>query len=398
MPRVIIMSGKGGVGKTTVAAATGLSLARRGHRTVVLSFDLAHSLSDSFDVGEELFSTAKGQPINVAENLDIQEIDVQEELERHWGDVYRYMAMLLAGNGIDDVVAEEAAIMPGMEDVIALLYINQYVAAGDYDVIVVDSPPTSDSLRFVSITGSIDWYVRKRIKVDRRFAKIIRPILNKLTSAESMMLPDDNYFGALQRLFERLNGVDALIHDPSITTVRLVTTPDRMVIRETKRAFMYFCLYGMAMDQLVVNRMLPLDNDYFGEWAKLQQKNIEDMSAWFDPVPISRLPFMSHEVVGRDALEHLADILHPERDPAEVFVSNPPYAFEKVDDTAYRLTVSLPFASKDMVDISRNGEDFTVRIGSFKRMIVLPRAVVPLPTAGARIDDNRLFVTFQKEG
>ena len=122
------------------------------------------------------------------------------------------------------------------------------------------------------------------------------------------------------------------------------------------------------------------------------------MSAWFDPVPISRLPFMSHEVVGRDALEHLADILHPERDPAEVFVSNPPYAFEKVDDTAYRLTVSLPFASKDMVDISRNGEDFTVRIGSFKRMIVLPRAVVPLPTAGARIDDNRLFVTFQKEG
>ncbi len=398
MPRVIIMSGKGGVGKTTVAAATGLALACRGHRTIVLSFDLAHSLSDSFNVAEELFSAAKGQPVSVADNLDIQEIDVQEELERHWGDVYRYMAMLLMGAGVDDVVAEEAAITPGMEDVIALLYINDYFNQNTYDVIVVDSPPTSDSLRFVSITSSIDWYVRKRLRLDQRLSKLVRPILNKLGAAESIRLPDDSYFGALKKLFDRLHGVDALIHDPAITTVRLVTAPDRMVIRETQRAFMYFCLYGMSIDQLVVNRLLPLDNDYFGEWARSQRQNTEEMSAWFDPVPITTLPMMNKEVVGLPALEEIAATLHPDRDPADIFVTNRPYTFEKKGDRDYALRLDLPFASKDMIDIARNGEDFVVRIGSFKRMIVLPRAVVSLPTAGARIEDSQLIVAFRKEG
>jgi arsenite-transporting ATPase len=395
MPRVIIMSGKGGVGKTTVAAATGLSLARRGYRTVVLSFDLAHSLSDSFDIDESLFSKAKGTPINVAENLDIQEIDVQEELERHWGDVYRYMAMLMAGNGIDDVVAEETAIMPGMEDVIALLYINDYVTAKQYDVIVVDSPPTTDSLRFVSITSSIDWYVRKRMRMDRNLAKVARPILTRL-SQDSAMLPEDGYFSALQRLFDRLHGVDKLIHDPEITTVRLVTTPDRMVIRETQRAFMYFCLYGMSIDQLVVNRMLPSDNAYFGEWAKTQQKNLEDMEAWSAPVPSTKLPFKQNEVCGVEALESLIEDLEQGRDLSEIFVKNVPYRFDKESNDAYTLTLDLPFATKEMVDISRNGEDFVVRVGSFKRMIVLPRAVVPLAAAKAHIDNSQLVVKFER--
>lgn len=395
MARVIIMSGKGGVGKTTVAATTGLSLARSGYRTIVISFDLAHSLSDSFNVDESLFSAAKGDPVNVAPKLDIQEIDVQEELERHWGDVYRYMAMLMAGNGIDDVVAEETAIMPGMEDVVALLYINDYVNADTYDVIVVDSPPTTDSLRFVSITSSIDWYVRKRMRVDRQLAKVARPFLSRLSS-DKTMLPDDGYFAALGRLFERLNGVDELIHNPEITTVRLVTTPDRMVMRETQRAFMYFCLYGMSIDQLIVNRMLPNDNPYFSEWAKTQQRNLEDMEAWSAPVPTVTLPFKQNEVCGLSALEDMVSDLDQGRDLSEIFVKNIPYQFEKIGEHEYKLVIDLPFATKDMMDISRNGEDFIVRIGSFKRMIVLPRAVVPLAVAKAQILNRQLVVDFGK--
>jgi arsenite/tail-anchored protein-transporting ATPase len=186
MVRILLVGGKGGVGKTTVAAASGLAAARQGYRTLVLSFDLAHSLSDSFDLQEDLFSTAKGQPIHIEENLDIQEIDVPEELERQWSEVYRYSAGLFAVGGLDEVVAEEVAIAPGMEDVVALIQLNEHVAQNRYDVIVLDCPPTSAALQFVSITSSIDWYVRKRLKNDRQLARLVRPLARRFSESASV--------------------------------------------------------------------------------------------------------------------------------------------------------------------------------------------------------------------
>ncbi|MFH1345080.1 MAG: ArsA family ATPase [Pseudomonadota bacterium] len=395
-PRIIMVSGKGGVGKTTAAAATAVALAARGKKTIVMSFDLAHSLADSFNMTDELFSTAKGRPVTVRDNLDFQEIDVQEEMQRNWGDVYKYIAYLLMGGGLDDIVAEEAAIMPGMEDIIALLHINQYAREGIYDVIVVDCPPTSESLRFVSIIGSIDWYVRKRLKIDRRVASVLRPIAKKFGGA-SMMLPEDGYFAALQSLFEKLDGVEAMLHDPTITSLRLVTMADQMVVRETQRAYMYFNLYGIAIDTVVVNRMLPKGDGYFSHWVERQTAMLETVHNYFDPVPIAIIPFQQTEVIGIERLELFAAQLYGDADPAEVRVATAPFCFTKISDDEHRLTIQLRFAPKDKVEISRENEDIFIRIGTFKRVILLPRALVAMQTAGAKMNGDGLEITFRKE-
>jgi len=392
MARIILVSGKGGVGKTTVAAATALAAAKHGHRTLVFSLDLAHSLSDSFDLDHGLFDQNKGLPLTVADKLDIQEIDVQEELERHWGEVYRYTAMLFSSAGVSDMVAEEVAILPGMDDIISLMHINQYLQEGTYDTIVVDCPPTSESLRFVSINATLDWYMRKRFKLDRNLLKVTRPIASRLTN---MPLPDDDYFAAIQRLFARLDGVEKVLVDPRVTTVRLVTNAEKMVIRETQRAYMYFCLYGITTDQVIVNRILPQQKGYFSRWAETQQGYAQEIDDFFQPVPTSRLPMFAQEVIGLERLGELAQALYADTDPTRFNLDSPPYAFSKRRDV-YELKLRLPFAGKDDVDVSRHGEDVVVRIGSFKRHIPLPRSVSRLETTGASLNDDQLLITFKE--
>jgi arsenite-transporting ATPase len=388
-----MVSGKGGVGKTTVAAATGLAAARHGHRTLILSFDLAHSLSDSFDLHESLFGKDKGRPVRVADRLDIQEIDVQEELERDWSEIYRYGASLMTGGGLEGVVAEEVAIMPGLEDVVALIRLNHYLSTGQYDLIVLDSPPTAEALRFVSITSSLGWYARKRLNVDRRISGLLRP-MGRLSEAMNLNLPEDSYFGALQRLFQKLEGVEEKLRDPEITTVRLVTNPEKMVVRETQRAFMYFCLYGMTVDAIVVNRLLPRSEGYFREWAEAQEAFTHQIEEYFEPVPVIKLPLLSHEVVGSTRLDEFARLLYGERDAADLFLEAPPYGFIKTTMGAYRLEIPLPFAEKGEIDVSRQQEDLVVRIGTFKRNILLPRMIAPLEASNARMEDGKLIVEF----
>ena len=397
MARIILVSGKGGVGKTTVAAATGWASAQKGHRTLVLSFDLAHSLSDSFDDQEALFQTARGLPRRVADNLDIQEIDVQEEMQREWRDVYRYSASLMTGGGLDEVVAEEVAIMPGMEDMVALLHLNKYVSERRYDVIVVDCPPTSEALRFVSFSTTLDWYARKRLKTDQAIVKLLRPVASALGDAVKAYLPDDNYFIALQRLFERLNGIEKLLRDPKVTSVRLVTNPEKMVVRETQRAFMYFCMYGITIDAVVVNRILPKTEGYFEQWARSQAAHLKDIQEYFAPIPVPTLPLLSNEVIGTAQLNTFAGLLYEGRDPAEFFVDFPSYGFAKMKSGDYQLEIKLPFVTKEQVELTRKDEDLVVRIGTFKRNILLPRAIAPLRTQGASIEGGKLVVRFAGE-
>jgi arsenite-transporting ATPase len=396
MKRIILVSGKGGVGKTTVAAATGLSSARRGYRTLVLSFDLAHSLSDSFDLDENLFSKSKGLPVKVLENLDIQEIDVQEELERHWKEIYRFSAALMVGGGLEEVMADEIAIMPGMEDIVALINLNTYAQNNEYEVIILDSPPTSEALRFVSISTTLDWYVRKRLKTDRKLAKLARPLLKLMTDSASLFLPDDEYFTTLENIFNRMKGVDELLRDPSITTVRLVTNAEKMVIRETQRAFMYFCMYGMTIDGVVINKIMPQDATYFSEWAQTQQDYVESITSYFEPVPVTKLLMFPKEVCGIERLEAFAEALHGGDDATRIFVDLPSYGFKKTSDDEYRLEIALPFASKEEVDVLRKEDELVVRIGTFKRNIVLPRAIHAMETAGASMEGARLVIKFKK--
>ena len=390
MARIILLSGKGGVGKTTIAAATGLAAARRGSRTLVMSFDLAHSLSDSVSPNRELFDLNAGLPWTVAENLDIQEIDVQEELSRHWAEVYEFANLFMSAAGLDDVVAEELAIIPGMEDIVALLYLNKYVQKDTYDVIVVDCPPTTEALRFVSMTTTLKWYAAKRLKLDRNILKVARPLLKKITPEA---VPEDNYFETILRLTAALDGIDALLLDPRTTSVRLVTNAERMVVRETQRAYMYFNMYGIVTDRVIVNRLMPESGQFLSHWADIQKGYVSEIRSYFDPVPICSVPLLPNEVVGLEALGSVADIVYADADPAAVCVDTRPYRFHK-DGSAYRLQLRMPFVDKNDIDLVRQGENLIVRVGAFKRFVGLPRAVLSQQVASARMEGADLIVQF----
>ena len=391
--RIILISGKGGVGKTTVAAATGLASAGQGRRTLIMSFDMAHSLADAFDL-EEAALKSEG-PLEIQENLHLQEIDVNAELEREWREIYRFTAVLMTGSGLNEVLSEEIAIMPGMEEMVALMCLNRHIRSQAYDLIIVDCPPTGEALGFLSINGVLDWYARKRLKLDRKLCKIIRP-MGFFTETFRDYVPEDNYFTALQRLFEQMDGVDEMLRDPTITTVRLVANPEKMVFQETRRAFMYFCMYGACVDEVVVNRVLPDHLDYFKEWAAGQHKLVTEMEDCFNPVPVTRVPYLDDEVTGIDKLKAFSQQMFADRDPAAFGIQSPAYGFDKESDESYKLHVHMPFAEKQDIDIFRKGEDLIVRVGPFKRNLILPRALMGMQVTGSSLKNDILEVSFIK--
>ncbi len=388
-----MFTGKGGVGKTTVAAATALTAARTGGRTLVMSFDLAHSLSDAFDLKRDLFDLHGGLPQTIRDNLDLQEIDVQEELERHWGEIAQYAMLLMSTTGVSDVVAEEMAIIPGMEDVVALLYLNQYIQEQTYDTIVVDCPPTGESLRFVNITATLQWYMRKRFRFDRNLFKLARPIANKVADFN---LPDDDYFAAVARLFKRLDGIDEILLDPTMTTVRLVTNPEKMVVRETQRAYMYFNMYGMTTDAVIINRMLTGTTGSLAGWAATHELHAARVKEYFSPIPVLTLPMYSDEIIGIDRLKTLGRELYQEENPTRVYIDAPPYEFSKHGEV-YALRIKLPFVDKKNVDLSREADDLIIRVGTFKRYVPLPRRAAQLKVSSVKLGGGELLITFGKE-
>ena len=391
--RIIFFAGKGGVGKTSVAAATGIKVAQRGHKTVVMSLDVAHSLADIFDLDRGLLDQNKGQPIGVHDNLWIQELDIQEEIQRYWGDIHMYFSGLLNQTGMDEVLAEELAVLPGMEEVSLLLYINKYIREKEYDVILLDCAPTGESLRFISIPTTLDWYMKKIFKWERTLAKYVRPLAKRVTD---IPLPDDNYFQAIQDLFEKLKGVDQVLVDPEITTVRLVTNPEKVVLKETQRAFMYFCLYKMNIDAIIMNRILPatVTDSYFSNWLKGQQHNLVEAAEFFNPVPIFPVNLFSGEIIGYDYLRDLADQIYADRNPLERFYTEEPYQLIK-EKSNYRLKLKLPFISKEDVVLSKVYEELVIRIGGYKRHILLPRQVASLNSVTAKMEGEYLNIVFE---
>ena len=389
--RIILFAGKGGVGKTSVAGATGIKTAQLGKKTLIMSLDAAHSLADIFDLDRDLMDKNRGEPVQVADNLWIRELDIQEEIHKHWGEVYKYFTALLNTTGFDEVLAEELAIIPGMEEVSSLLYINTYAREHEYDVILLDCAPTGESLRFVSIPTALEWYIKKLFNMERRMAKVIRPVAKHLTD---IPLPQDEYFAALERLFKRLEGVETLLSDPNITTVRLVTNPEKIVIKETQRAFMYFCLYRMCIDAVIINRILPDDVNerFFDEWKNSQMRYVKRAEEYFSPVPIYEAQLFREEVLGKEALSRLADSIYGDRDPTEIFYRELPYDIVKVDST-YRITIKLPFVKKQDVELNRVADELIIRVGSFKRSILLPKQATASNVAKAAFNGDKLIVS-----
>jgi arsenite-transporting ATPase len=394
--RIIFFAGKGGVGKTSVAAATGLRTAALGYRTVILSLDVAHSLSDIFDLEKDLLDQNRGRPLQVEKNLWIQELDIQEEIEENWGDIHKYISTLFNTTGLDEILAEELAILPGMEEVSLLLYLNRYVRHNRFDVILLDCAPTGESLRFITIPTTLEWYIKKIFKMERTVVKVVRPLAKKLYDVP---LPGNDYFNAVERLFERLQGVDKILEDAITTTVRLVTNPEKIVLKETQRAFMYFSLNRMHIDAVIMNRVLPTDiqDAYFDGWKETQKKYVEQAKSYFSPVPLFPVELFTDEVLGPRRLGILAEKIYGDLNPLTRFFEGAPYHFDKVDG-GYFLSLKLPFVAKKHVELSRVSDELVVRVGSFKRHILLPRQVAAAQSVKAKIDGNLLRIHFKTKG
>lgn len=390
-----MFTGKGGVGKTSLAAATGVKLAQLDYRTLVMSIDPAHSLADSFDLETELFHAQTADPLSVSKRLSIQELNIQKEIKRHWQEISAYVTSVLRTTGISGVQAEELAILPGMEELSAMMYINQYRREQTYDVIVLDAAPTAESMRFISMPTTLDWYMKHIFPLQRSLLRAVRPIANRVAPFE---LPADSYFANIRNLFEKLEGVDDMMQDPHSTSVRLVTNPEKMVLRETQRSFVYFSLHGLTVDAVIVNRVLPAEicDAWFNEWHSSHHKLLAEIEDYFAPVPVKRVPLFGHEILGRKRLEDLARVLYAEReDPAAITRTEKPYTFGKRDGV-YEIRVLLPFATKGEVGLFKKGDELVVEIGTFRRHIGLPTSMAALLPVRARLD-NRILTVEMKE-
>jgi arsenite/tail-anchored protein-transporting ATPase len=394
--RILLFSGKGGVGKTSLAAATGLHLSRLNYRTLVMSVDPAHSLADSFDFEISLFQEKTNDPYPINEKLSILEVNIQKEIKRHWREISTYVISVLRTTGISDVEAEELAILPGMEELSAMMYVNQFRREDKYDVIVLDCAPTAESMRFVSMPTTLEWYMKHVFPFQRGLLKAVRPVANRISPVE---LPTDSYFANVQDLFGRLDGISDLLEDPQVTSVRLVTNPEKMVLRETQRAFVYFSLHGLTVDGIIVNRVLPqaIKDEWFEEWRASQAKVLQEIDEYFAPVAVKRVPLFTHEVLGRERLEELAHVLYEEKeDPAAVSRTEAPYTFVK-RNAHYEVRLRLPFAVKGEVGLFKKGDELVVEIGTLRRHIGLPTSMSALTPTKATLQ-NKILTVEMREG
>lgn len=393
--RILLFSGKGGVGKTSLAAATGLQLSRLGYRTLVMSVDPAHSLADAFDLETDLFHGKTGDPYSIDSHLAIHEVNIQKEIKRHWREISSYVIAVLRTTGISEVEAEELAILPGMEELSAMMYVNQFRREQRYDVCVLDCAPTAESMRFVSMPTTLEWYMKHIFPFQRGILKAVRPLANRVSPVE---LPTDNYFANIQDLFGKLEGIDTLLEDPRTTSVRLVTNPEKMVLRETQRAFVYFSLHGLTVDGVIVNRVLPqqVKDAFFEEWRASQARILEEIETYFAPVPVKRVPLFTHEVLGRERLEELSRALYAEReDPAAVIRTEAPYTFVK-HDSHYEVQLKLPFAAKGDIGLFKKGDELVVEIGTLRRHIGLPVSMAALSPSRAKLENKVLTVEMKE--
>jgi arsenite-transporting ATPase len=387
--RVLLFTGKGGVGKTSVAAATALRCAEAGARTLVLSTDPAHSLADCFDV--ELGSHPTAIP-SVDGALFGQQLDAQERMEESWGDIKAYLTEVFDWAGVDAVQAEELAVLPGLDELFALSDIRELADSGDWDVIVVDCAPTAETIRLLSLPDVLAWYMDRIFPVSRRVNRVVGPVLARLST---LPVAGDDVFGATSRFYTRLDGVKELLADRERSSVRLVVNPEQMVIAEARRTYTYLSLFGYRVDAVVANRLLPdaVDDPWFERWKAAHKRHLEAIDEGFAPLPVLRAELAPDELVGVDRLRAFGDAVYADRDPADVFFDQEPMTITKRGDR-HVLRLALPFAERDELEVGRHGDELLVRVGPYRRSIMLPDTLRRQSVHGASLRAGRLTVTF----
>ena len=385
-PRTILYTGKGGVGKTSVATATARRCAAQGARTIVLSTDPAHSLAES------LAAPVGGQPTDVGGGLHAQQIQAQDELERHWSGVQRWLGAVLMERGVDRIAAEELTVPPGGDELFSLLALKAHHQSGDWDVIVVDCAPTGETLRLLSFPDAARWWLDKMLGRERALLAAARPLARTFLD---LQLPDERAFGEIQGLVANLVSMHELLRDAEHCTIRLVMTPDRMVVSEAMRTFTYLNLYGYVTDAVVVNRVFPaeVDGTYFGAWRAVQAEQLELVESGFAPVPVLRAPYFEREVLGAEMLDRLGAELFSGADPRAVLHDRVTQELSLRDGGA-ELRLDLPFVSKGDVSLKKIGLELVVRVDGHKRTIMLPGALAGHRPSSATLSDGSLLVGF----
>jgi arsenite-transporting ATPase len=386
--RVLIFTGKGGVGKTTVAAATAVRAAREGARTLLMSTDPAHSLADVLD------APLGGEPTPVAPGLWGQQIDAQARLEEGWREIQRYVLGVMEWGGVDAIAAEELSVVPGLDELFSLTDVKRAADEGAYDLLVVDCAPTAETLRLLSLPDVLNWYFERIFPIERKVARVVRPVFNRVVGP---LIANDEVFRAVERVHHTLEDVRALLTDQRTSTVRLVVNPERMVIAEARRTYTYLSLFGYRVDAVVCNRLLPEEvaDPYFATWKAVQAEHLEGIRASFAPVPVLTVPLYEREMIGVDLLARLAADLYGDRDPTAVLHRDDPVRIRKRGDR-YVLSLRLPFTAKADLDLLRKGEDVHVKVGPYRRTLMLPAMLARADIVDAAFEDGRLDITFAR--
>ena len=389
--RTMLYTGKGGVGKTSVAAATALKAAKAGKKVLVMSTDPAHSLADAFDtpIGPD--------PKEMATGLWAQEMDHTTMIEDSWSEIQDYMTKLFEWQGSNSLEAEELAMLPGMDELFGLLMVRRHHQENQYDALIVDAAPTGETLKLLSLPDHMSWYVEKLFPIQRRAAKLVRPFAGRTKSLPP--LPDDSVFAAGQKFYEAIASVEEILTNRKNSSVRLVVNAEKMVVAEARRAYTYLNLYDYGVDAVVVNRLLPgtVKDPYFDQWREAQTRHMGTIEASFAPIPILTARLFDREMFGLDALEALADDVFEEARPLEMLFEGASHDIVK-NGEGYEVIFYLPLVEKGEVDLSKRGAELLVKVGSYRRNILLPDSLARLSAAGASVEENRLKVRLTDAG
>ncbi|MDM5186813.1 ArsA family ATPase [Bacillus sp. DX4.1] len=385
--RIILYTGKGGVGKTSISAATAIQSAKQGLKTLVMSTDPAHSLGDSFGI------KLSSEPQEIRENLWAQEINTIYEMEKGWGKLQKYITLLFTSKAADDITTEELTMFPGMEDLISLLRVLDYYKQKTYDVIIIDCAPTGETLAMLSFPDMLGWWMEKLFPIKRKILKIARPVAQPLLG---IPLPTDDVMGELTNTLEQLGEMRDILSNREVTSIRVVVNPEKMVIKEAQRSFTYLNLYDYNVDAIMINRVIPdtVTDSYFQAWKDAQKKYKALIQDSFQPLPIYEAPMFEQEVVGLSMLERVGDALfNDDPDPTAVkFNGRTQYVTKDGDE--YIFVLSIPFSDKNELALNQKGDELIIRAGSVKRNITLPKTLTHLSIQGAKFEGDVLNIRF----
>jgi arsenite/tail-anchored protein-transporting ATPase len=384
--RIILYTGKGGVGKTSIAAASAVQSAKNGQKTLVVSTDRAHSLGDSLDI------QLSPEPQEIRPNLWAQEIDTVHEVEKGWGQVQKYLTALFTAKTIKDITTEELTVFPGIEDLLSLLRILQYYKQKTFDVIVIDCAPTGETLALLSFPEMLRWWMDKLFPMKRKAIKFVRPVVEPILG---IPMPTDSVMDEIDKIYRQLDEMRQIFSDREVTSVRIVVNPEKMVVKEAQRSFTYLNIYDFNVDAVIVNRIIPdnVSDQYFTVWKDIHKKYLELIKDSFSPIPLYYAPLFEQEIVGFEMLERLGEEIYQGEDPAIIKYNARTQKVTK-ENGEYVLAIFMPFTTKNELSLNQKADELIIRVGKVKRNITLPRTLQNLAVKGAKFDEDTLKVRF----